>query len=47
MKYVFVINRFTVKKDLNKVINNIKEYSVKNKLNYIIEVKPKLLILKL
>ena len=38
MKYVFVINRFTVKKDLNKVINNIKEYSVKNKLNYIIEV---------
>lgn len=37
MKYVFIINSYTVK-DIKKIINNIDSYSKNNNINYAIEV---------
>ena len=38
MKYVFLINSFTVKDDLNKMIHNIKTYCEEEKISYEIEI---------
>lgn len=38
MKYIFLINSFTIKEKLNKLIHNIKDYCVKNNINYEIEI---------
>lgn len=41
MKYVFVINSFTIKKDLNKIKANIVDYCKKNNIKYVIEINNK------
>ena len=41
MKYVFIINSFTVKKNLNKIVNNIEEYCKDNNIKYILEINSK------
>jgi YegS/Rv2252/BmrU family lipid kinase len=38
MKYIFLINSFTLKSDINKLIHNIKNYCDENKLSYEIEI---------
>lgn len=38
MKYIFLVNSFTLKEDLNKLIHNIKDYCEKEKISYEIEV---------
>ena len=38
MKYIFLINSFTVKEKINDLIHNIKDYCVKNNINYEIEI---------
>ena len=38
MKYIFLINSFTLKSDINKLIHNIKNYCEENKLSYEIEI---------
>lgn len=41
MKYVFIINSFTVKEKINRVITRIKKYCEKNMLDYEIEINNK------
>ena len=38
MKYIFLVNSFTLKEDINKLIHNIKEYCEKEKIDYEIEI---------
>lgn len=38
MKYIFVLNQFSLKNDTNKMINNIEKACKKRKINYKIEV---------
>ena len=43
MKHVFLINSFTVRDDLNKIIHNIKTYCEKENISYEIEQDNKVL----
>ena len=38
MKHIFLVNSFTLKKDINKLLQNIKDYCEKEKLDYEIEI---------
>lgn len=38
MKYIFIINSFTLKDEINNIIHRIKEYSTKNKMDFEIEI---------
>ena len=38
MKYIFLINSFTLREDINKLIHNIKKYCEENKISYEIEI---------
>lgn len=38
MKYIFMINNFTLKEDINTLIHNIKKYCEKEKVSYEIEI---------
>lgn len=38
MKFVFLLNRFTIGKDLDKIIDKIKKAAIKHNLDYIIEI---------
>jgi YegS/Rv2252/BmrU family lipid kinase len=38
MKYIFLINSFTLRDDINKLIHNIKKYCEENKISYEIEI---------
>lgn len=38
MKYIFLVNSFTLKEDINKLIHNIKEYCEKENISYEIEI---------
>ena len=38
MKYIFVINSFTLKDEINDIIHRIKEFSIKNNFDYEIEI---------
>ena len=38
MKYIFLVNSFTLKADINKLIHNIKEYCNKEKIDFEIEI---------
>ena len=38
MKHIFLVNSFTLKEDINKLLQNIKDYCEKEKLDYEIEI---------
>ena len=38
MKYIFVINSFTLKDEINEVIHRIKDFCVKNNMEFEVEI---------